>query len=233
MDFGYNYGLRMNKILFFLASVLLSVAIGCLLIVSWQLALVFLFGSVCLYVIFNNYKFGLYLTILLLPIARVYYVGGIKIFISEVCVLFTILAFLCDFLLKKKKIIVNSFYTPFIIAFLFLFVVNFSFVTVDTQKSFLYFLHFLESFLLFYITLNLIKDQPQERLNLIRVIILAAFIQSVIGILQHFTGKFGANFISDRGYLGILKLTSGRVWHAIGTMGTFNVLGSYYVTFDF
>ncbi len=223
----YRLGIKMDKAFSFLLVILVSVIIGCLFVVSWQLTLVFLFGSVCLCIIFNNYKLGLYLTILLLPVSMEFYAGGIKIFISEVFILITILAFLHDFIFKRKKFDLSSYYTPFIIAFLILMVINVLFITVDTRKSFLYFLHFLESCFLFYITLNLIKEQPRECLNLVRTIILAAFIQAMIGILQHFTGKFGANFISDRGYLGILKISSGQVWHAMGTIGAFNGLACY------
>lgn len=211
----------------FLIALSIAIITGYLLLMSWIICLKFILVLLVLWITFYHYKYGLYTSIFLLPICYVFYIGGIKIFISEIFIVFTIFSFICDLLLKKKTFLLRNFYTLFIVIFLLLLVVNALFVSVNTVKSILYFLHFLEAFFLFYITLNIMKEQPHERINLVRVIILAALFQSILGMLQHFTGSFGANFVSNRGYLGILGITSGRVWHAIGTMGTFNVLACY------
>lgn len=221
-----NVQSRMNYF-YFLITFSIAVITGYLLLSSWIICLGFILALLFVCVIVYHYKYGLYISIIFLPMTYVFYIGGTKIFISEAFVIFTIFSFIGDLVIKKKRVLLKNFYTPFIIIFLILLVVNCLFVTVNTTKSILYFIHFLEAFFLFYITLNLIEEYPLERINLIRVITLAALFQSILGILQHFTGGFGANFVSNRGYLGILGITSGWVWHAVGTFGTFNVLACW------
>ena len=107
--------------------------------------------------------------------------------------------------------------------------INTFIVSVSLYKSFLYLFHFVEALTIYVVVFNMIKEEKIQTKAVLAVILLTALFQSTVGIIQHFTGWFGADFISDRGYLGILGIGSRQVRHAVGTFGSgsFNILASF------
>jgi O-antigen ligase len=217
----------------------MKIFLNCLLAVTPAVGLGFLFSAsppaalaatgavIATILIFLNFKHGLYLVILTIPVSLTFFVGPFKVFLQEIFIGLTALSFLASSLIRKEPVKINSFYTPFWLAFALYYLFNLSLVSVDPGKSLLWYFHFLESVALYFLTVNLVSRRPEEKKRLVNLIIFAAFLQAGLGVLQHFTGSFGANFISDRGYLGILGLGSGRVWHAGGTLGAFNIFANY------
>ncbi len=198
-----------------------------LLLFSWKFALIFLFVIPLIFLIIIDYRFGFYLTILTLPFGIAVIGRGLKITFYEIAIILTTISFLIRNSIHKKRIILPNFYAFFFITFGFLLFINTAFFSIDPRKSLLYSMHFIEAFILYFITLFLINERPNEFKRIINIIVVAALIQAIIGIVQHFTGRFGASMLSDRGYLGILHIASGQVWHAAGTFGPFNVLAAF------
>ncbi len=97
----------------------------------------------------------------------------------------------------------------------------------ESPRGFLGTLKFMEAVAMYYMTVYLIRSKRITRARTLRVILLTAVFQAALGVLQSLTGHFGANFMSNRGYLGYLGLGSSMVWHGKGTMWQFNTLGNY------
>ena len=99
-----------------------------------------------------------------------------------------------------------------------------------SSRGLLGFFKWTEAVAVYYMLIWFIRTHQLTRAMVIRTVLVTALVQAAIGILQSLTGGFGADFQSQRGYLGYLGLGSSTVWHGKGTMGHFNTLGNFLVT---
>jgi O-antigen ligase len=112
--------------------------------------------------------------------------------------------------------------------FVFLLIIYFlAGITSLSHRGYQGFLNFAETITVFYLTVYFLRTKEIKLVNLIKVIFFIGIFQALYGILQSLTGSFGANFQSDRGYLGYLGLGSTLVWHGRGTFAHFNSLGPF------
>lgn len=100
----------------------------------------------------------------------------------------------------------------------------------ESDTGMLGFFKIAESFLVYYMAVYLVRARLITRSWGIKLVVITAISQALLGILQSFTGSFGADFESNRGYLGYLGLGSSHVWHGRGTTWHFNALGNFLAT---
>lgn len=114
-----------------------------------------------------------------------------------------------------------------VILFIIYFVSGF---TSASHRGYQGFLRFGEVISVFYMTNYFLKTKVIKLSELINVVLLAGMYQAGYGMLQSITGSFGTDFQSNRGYLGLLGLGSGSVWHGRGSFNHFNILGPFLFT---
>lgn len=85
-------------------------------------------------------------------------------------------------------------------------------------------LKFAEVLITYYCTIYMVRTKMVTRSKALKILWFTGLCQAGMGILQSLTGGFGADFQSQRGYLGYLGLGSSTVWHGMGTMLHFNEL---------
>lgn len=203
-----------------------SLAIGALLLflpVHWILALVIGMAAAG-WLALNPDKF-FWLVIFTIPFnERVRYLP-VSFSPNEIMLVFTLAVVLMHALLRGRPVSLKTRLDGWILVLsgLFLLAGIFS----ESPRGFLGSLKFLEAVGMYYMTVYLIRSKHITRAQALKVLLLTAAFQAGLGVLQSLTGKFGANFMSNRGYLGYLGLGSSMVWHGKGTMWEFNTLGNY------
>ncbi len=102
----------------------------------------------------------------------------------------------------------------------------------ESARGSLAFLKFFEAVVAYYLMVYLLRTRYVTRSTILKTMLATVLFQATLGIAQSFTGKLGAEFMSNRGYLGYLGLGTSTVWHGKGTMNHFNTLG-YFLTISF
>lgn len=103
-------------------------------------------------------------------------------------------------------------------------------ITSISHRGYQGFLKFGETIAVFYLTVYFVRSKEITISNLVKFMLFVGIFQALYGVLQSSTGSFGANFHSNRGYLGYLGLGSTLVWHARGTFIHFNHFGPFLST---
>lgn len=99
----------------------------------------------------------------------------------------------------------------------------------ESDTGLLGFFKIFEGFVMYYMAVYLLRTRQITRAQVLKVLLFTTLFQAVLGIFQSFTG-IGADFQSNRGYLGYLGLGSSHVWHGRGTTWHFNTLGNFLAT---
>lgn len=103
-------------------------------------------------------------------------------------------------------------------------------ITSISHRGYQGFLKFGETITVFYVTVYFVRSKEITISNLVKFMLFVGVFQALYGVLQSLTGSFGANFQSNRGYLGYLGMGSTLVWHARGTFIHFNHFGPFLST---
>lgn len=168
-----------------------------------------------------------YLTILTIPMTDRVRVLPISFSLNELILLYCVLLCVIHMILRDQRVNFKTGMEGWIMVLAAMFFMGGFFSESDT--GLLGFSKVLESFVFYYVTVYFLKTKQVTRAKVLRVVLLTALSQAAIGIFQSFTG-IGADFQSNRGYLGYLGLGSNLVWHGRGTTWHFNTLGNYLVT---
>ncbi len=148
--------------------------------------------------------------------------------INDIMVLWCFVGVFLQFFLKNQRINLSTKIDGWIIGLLFLYTA--AGFTSEGPTGYLSSFKFLEVVFVYYMTIYFIRTNQVKISKIIKLIIYTALFQSLFGILQSLTGSFGANFQSARNILGYIGIGSTTVWHGIGTLGHFNMLGNYLIT---
>lgn len=89
------------------------------------------------------------------------------------------------------------------------------------------FLRYGEVVAVYYMVVYFLRSKTVSFSELLNYLLFTGLYQAAYGMLQSFTGSFGANFQSDRGYLGYLGIGSSTVWHGRGGFDHFNQLAPF------
>lgn len=167
------------------------------------------------------------LTIFTIPFVDRVRVLPISFSLNELILLFTFLVCMAHMILRSQKVSFKTGLDGWIIVLTVVFFLAGFFSESDT--GLLGFFKVFEAFIVYYMTVYLLRTKQITRATILKAILFTALFQAGLGIFQSFTG-IGSNFQSSRGYLGYLGLGTNRVWHGRGTTWHFNSLGNYLAT---
>lgn len=143
----------------------------------------------------------------------------------DVLIFFAFVGVLLQMFFKSEKVNLSSPLGKWMVILAILFIIDGA-TSLNFWRGILAGAKFIEAIIFGYLSIYFIRTGKMSVKSILKVIIFTALFQAGLGLLQSFTGQFGANFWSDRGYLGYLGLGSSYVCHAIGTMQHFNQFGS-------
>ncbi|MCE3236516.1 MAG: O-Antigen ligase [Vampirovibrio sp.] len=210
--------------IFLLVSALLG--LGLMIVpVYWLIAIII--GVIVLTYLALNPDKAFLLTIFTIPFVDRVRVLPISFSLNELILLFTFLVCVAHMILRSQKISFKTGLDGWIGVLTITFFLAGFFSESDT--GLLGFFKVFEAFIVYYMTVYLLRTKQITRATILKAILFTAVFQAALGIFQSFTG-IGSNFQSSRGYLGYLGLGSNRVWHGRGTTWHFNSLGNYLVT---
>lgn len=174
-----------------------------------------------------NPKICFYLIIFTIPIVDRIRVLPISFSFNDIMILICLMAVGLNILVKDKRTSLKTNLDIWNIILLILFFATgiTSEVSIGPLASF----KFLEAIVTFYLTVYFIRTKTIKINQIIKVIFITALFQALLGTFQSVTG-IGAHFRSARGIWGYLGIGSNMVWHGMGTMGHFNMLGNFLVT---
>lgn len=217
---------RIDKIL-----IILSILFGSLLLFFpiHYILLLGLVGFTLLY-FFVKPDHCYYLLIFTIPFTERLRILPISFSLNDIIVMLAafVLIIYFAFDLRNKRVNLNTRLDIWIIILLILYF--YCGFTSEGETGILSSFKFLEAVICFYLTVYFIRIKEVKISNILKAIVVAALFQSLLGILQSFTGSFGALYYQNRGYLGYLGLGSSGVWQGQGTMGHFNMLGNFLIT---
>lgn len=210
--------------LFLLVSALLGVALMVVPVYWIMAAIILLIGLA--YLALNPDKAFL-LTVFTIPFVDRVRVLPISFSLNELVLFYTMLICIGHMVLRSHRI---SFKTGLDLWVLVLTVVFFlaGFFS-ESDTGLLGFLKVFEAFIVYYMTVYLLRTRQITRARILKTLLFTALCQASLGIFQSVTG-IGSDFQSNRGYLGYLGLGSNVVWHGRGTTWHFNSLGNYLAT---
>ena len=177
-------------------------------------------------------QFCFYLIIFTLPFADTYWYffgSPAGIAMHDILIMVCIIAVSINIIMKDERV---DFSTPldkwfFVLIPLYIFA---GLNSTNFNKGILVSAKFIEAVIAYYLTVYFIRTRKISISNIFTALLFTALFQSLLGILQSLTGKFGIVYTSDRGYLGYFGIGSSQVFQAAGTFGHFATLGHYLLT---
>ena len=150
------------------------------------------------------------LTIFTIPFVDRIRVLPISFSLNELVLLFTFLVCLGHMVLRSHRVSLKTSLDGWILLLTVTFFLAGFFSESDTGM--LGFFKVFEAFIMYYMTVYLIRTRQITRSLALKVVLFTALSQAALGSFQSFTG-IGSDFQSARGYLGYLGLGSNIVWH--------------------
>ncbi len=184
-------------------------------------------GAVALGYLALNPDKAFMLTIFTIPFVDRIRVLPVSFSLNELVLLFTFLVCLGHMVLRSHRVSLKTSLDGWIFLLTVTFFLAGFFSESDTGM--LGFFKVFEAFIMYYMTVYLIRTRQITRSLALKVVLFTALSQAALGSFQSFTG-IGSDFQSARGYLGYLGLGSNIVWHGRGTTWHFNSLGNYLAT---
>lgn len=183
-------------------------------------------GILIVYLLLNPDK-AFYLSIFTIPFIDRVRVLPVSFSLNEVLILFTLIVCVAHALIREQRFSLRTELDPWIAVLTIVYFLAGFFSEGDTGLlgSFKVF----EAFFFYYLTVYLLRTKQVTRSKILKVVLFTALFQASLGIFQSVT-SIGADFQSNRGYLGYLGLGSNHVWHGRGTTWHFNTLGNYLAT---
>lgn len=184
-----------------------------------------IFGAVMFYLALNPEK-TFYLAIFTIPFTERVRVLPISFSLNELMILYALVLCVFHAVIRGHRVSLRTRLDPWIAVLLVMFFLAGYFSINDT--GLLGFFKIVEAFVMYYLSVYMLRTGQVTRAAIIRTLLAAMLFQAVVGIFQSVTG-LGADFQSNRGYMGYLGLGSSHVWHGKGTTWHFNTLGNFLV----
>ncbi|MDD3436883.1 MAG: O-antigen ligase family protein [Candidatus Gastranaerophilales bacterium] len=198
-----------------------------ILFIPIQYLLVGLVVMAVLFYLLANPKICFYLVIFTIPFVERIRILPISFSINDILILVCLSAVILNIIIKDKKVSLTTNIDIWNIVLLILFFI--AGLTSEGPTGPLTSFKFLEAIIMFYLTVFFIRTKHIKISQMIKVIFITILFQALLGTFQSLTGV-GAIFRSPRGIWGYLGLGSNMVWHGVGTMVHFNMLGNLLVT---
>lgn len=199
-----------------------------MLFIPLQKLIVLLLGLIVLVYLLMNPKISFYLMLFLSPWEQGFPLDYSSTPFSQTDILITttFLGIIFRHLFTKKDSVnIRTKLDMWLIVFL---IINFfAGITSVGHRGYQGFLRYGEIVTVFYMTVYFLRTKTIRLSELIKFILFTGLFQACFGILQSITGHFGADFQSERGYLGYLGIGSSLVWHGKGGFDHFNQLGPF------
>lgn len=139
----------------------------------------------------------------------------------------TICAFgiFCQILFQNVRVDLSTKIDKWLLGLLFIHM--FAGLTSEDNRGFLGSIKYTEIVAFYYITIYFIRLRILTVSEILKIMMFTAVFQALLGMLQSFTGGFGADFHSNRNLLGYLGIGSKVAWHGKGTFSHFNQFGPF------
>jgi hypothetical protein len=210
--------------IFLLVSVLLG--LGLMVIPAyWTMAAII--GLVALGYLALNPDKVFYLAVFTIPFTDRVRVLPISFSLNELVILYCAVVCFLHMVLRRQWVSIRTGLDGWLIVLTFMFFLAGYFS--ESNSGLLGFFKIFEGIIIYYLAVWLIRTRQITRATAIKALLITTLSQALLGIFQSFTG-IGANFHSNRGYLGYLGLGSSGVWHGRGTTWHFNTLGNFLAT---
>jgi hypothetical protein len=168
-----------------------------------------------------------YLAIFTIPFTDRVRILPISFSLNDLVIIFCAIVCIAHIILRSQRVNFRTGLDPWILVLTGMFFLAGYFS--ESNTGMLGFFKIFGAFVVYYMTVYLIRTKQVTRAQILRVILFTALSQAALGIFQSFT-SIGSDFQSPRGYLGYLGLGSNMVWHGRGTTWHFNTLGNYLAT---
>ncbi|WP_373531301.1 O-antigen ligase family protein [Vampirovibrio sp.] len=185
-----------------------------------------LVGAIVLSYLALNPAKTFYLAIFTIPFTERIRVLPVSFSLNELIIFYTLVVCVAHAVMKGHKVSIRTALDPWIAVLSVLFFLAGFFSISDT--GLLGFFKIIEAFIVYYLAIYLLRSQQITRAAVLKTLVATAVFQALLGTFQSVTG-IGAEFQSNRGYLGYLGLGSNVVWHGKGTTFHFNTLGNFLV----
>lgn len=204
------------------------VLLGGSLILQFPIHYIFVvfFGGMILLFLLSNPKYCFYLLVFTIPFVERIRVLPISFSLNDIMVLMCLTSVLIGVFIKDERVCLKTRIDKWNLILLLLFFI--SGYTSVSSAGILTSFKFLEAIIVFYLTVYFRRTGQVTTSGLVKLIIVTALFQACLGTFQSFTG-IGSTFRSSRGLLGYFGIGSSMVWHGMGTMGHFNMLGNFLV----
>ena len=189
-----------------------------------------LFSLMFLIFLFLNPKYSLCLVIFTLPFTDPFTIAGQELPLNQTDFLIYLLfaSFIFNYIILDKKANLRTPIDKWFIVLLIFYVME-GLISIS-HRGYQGIVKYFELIIIYYLTVYLIRTRTVSISKLLKTILFTGLFQSIWGILQSITGRFGANWIDGRGYLGYLGIGSPYVWHGKGSFWHFNSLGTFLTT---
>ncbi len=167
-----------------------------------------------------------YLAIFTIPFTDRVRVLPVSFSLNELVILYSVALCIFHAIIRGHRVSLRTALDPWILVLFGMFFFSGFFSESDT--GLLGFFKIVEAFTVYYMSVYLIRTKQVTRSSIMKVLLATAVFQALLGTFQSITGM-GADFQSNRGYLGYLGLGSNHVWHGRGTTWHFNTLGNFLV----
>lgn len=209
--------------IFLLVSTLLGV-MSLVLPVHWIAAAIV--GMLVLAYLAMNPDKTFYLAIFTIPFTDRVRVLPISFSLNELVILYAFVLCVAHAFIRGHRVSLRTALDPWIAVLTVMFFLAGAFS--ESNTGLLGFFKIVEAFIMYYMSVYLLRTQQVTRATILKALLITGVSQALLGIFQSVTG-IGADFQSNRGYLGYIGLGSNKVWHGRGTTWHFNTLGNFLV----
>lgn len=144
----------------------------------------------------------------------------------DIFIVLSIIAMISNIMINDEKVDFSSWINKWFLILIPLYIYA-GFTSTNFDKGILVAAKFIEAICVYFLAIYYIRTNKVSISNALNALMFTAAFQSVLAILQAFTGGFGCNNVSDRGYLGFLGLGSSQVFQGNGSFDHFATLGYF------
>lgn len=185
-----------------------------------------LLGLIVLAYLAMNPDKTFYLAIFTIPFTDRVRVLPISFSLNELVILYAFVLCMAHAVIRGHRVSLRTALDPWIAVLTVMFFLAGAFS--ESNTGLLGFFKIVEAFIMYYMSVYLLRTGQVTRATILKTLLMTGVSQALLGIFQSVTG-IGADFQSNRGYLGYIGLGSNTVWHGRGTTWHFNTLGNFLV----
>ncbi len=174
-----------------------------------------------------NPKICFYLVVFTIPFTERIRILPISFSPNDIAILICFISACLNIFFKDKRVNLKTSIDAWMIILTFLYFITG--ITSVGETGILSSFKFFEAVIAFYLSIYFVRTKQITIAKIIKTIFITALFQAFLGVFQSLTG-IGATFRSARGFWGYFGLGSNMVWHGMGTMGHFNMLGNFLIT---